>query len=147
MMWTKQKLEVRNSDQGIGHNTNGQLLLQNPQFNETVPSDRPLVKDLKKSEPMPTQFTCSIHPWMNAFVLIRDNPYMAVSAEDGSFEIKNIPAGPQQFAFWHEVKSYLRNLEVGEVKTDRKGIAKVDVPAGGTLDLGEIKVSAAILGK
>ncbi len=39
---------------------------------------------------------------MNAYVLIRDNPYMAVSAADGSFEIANVSAGKRDLAFWHE---------------------------------------------
>lgn len=36
---------------------------------------------------------CDIHPWMRAFVAVLPNPYFAVSAADGSFEIKGLPAG------------------------------------------------------
>ena len=28
---------------------------------------------------------------------------MAASGEDGSFEIKNVPAGKHEFQFWHEI--------------------------------------------
>jgi hypothetical protein len=145
-LWTEEELHVKNSDPGLGHNTNAQNLVANTGFNETVPNDKPIVKKFSKSEPIPTQVSCSVHPWMNAVVLIRDNPYMAVSAKDGSFEIKGVPAGKQDFVFWHEAKGNLRDLQVGKSKADRKGQVSIDVPAGETVDLGEIKVPAKILG-
>ena len=147
-LWTEEPLEIRNSD-GIGHNTNAQQLVvrENVKFNESVPTGAPLTKKFAKSEPIPSQFSCSIHPWMNAYVLIRENPYMAVSAADGSFEIKNVPAGDQEFVFWHEAKGNLRDLKVGKEKCDRKGQVEIKIPAGETIDLGEIKVPASLLGK
>jgi len=146
-LWTAQKLQVTNTDPGLGHNTNAGVLLANTGFNETVPNDKPLEKTFTKSEPIPSKISCSIHPWMNAFILIRDNPYMAVSGKDGSFEIKNVPAGKQAFVFWHEAKGNLRDLKVGKLKADRKGQVQLEVPAGKTLDLGEIVVTPVILGQ
>jgi len=146
-LWTVQPLEIRNSDPGLGHNTNAQKLVANQKFNEQVANETPTVKKFEKSEPIPTEVNCNVHPWMSAFVLIRDNPYMAASGKDGSFEIKNVPSGKQAFVFWHEAKGNLRDLPVGKLKADRKGQVKLDVPAGKTLDLGEIVVTPAILGK
>jgi hypothetical protein len=146
-LWTAEKLEIHNSDQGIGHNTNGQKLVANPKFNEQVTGGQPIVKQFSKSEPIPTEVACNVHPWMSAVVLIRDNPYMAVSGSDGSFEIKNVPVGSQAFVFWHEAKGNLRDLPVGKAKADRKGQVKLDVKAGETLDLGDITVTPAILGQ
>lgn len=145
-LWTKHPLEVRNDDAGIGHNTNLQIVMNAP-FNETVSNDRPITKNFTKSEPIPMKVVCNVHPWMNAYILIRDNPYMAVSAEDGSFEIKNVPAGKHDFIFWHEAKGNLKGLAVKGKKAGRKGDAELDVPAGDTLDLGEIKITSSILGK
>ena len=146
-LWTKHPLKVSNSDPGIGHNTNGTAFLNNPTFNETVPNDKPIVKTFEKSEPIPSKIACNVHPWMSAHVLVRDNPYMAVSAADGTFEINNIPAGAQELAFWHEVPGNLKNLVVGKGKTDRKARLKVTIPAGQTLDLGDVKVAPSNLGK
>ncbi len=143
---TGQKLEIRNSDTGIGHNTNA-ALFQNPDFNQLVSDTSPIEKVFEKTEPVPCTFACNVHPWMKAFVLIRDNPYMVVTGTDGSFEIKNIPAGKHEFIFWQENVGNLRKLKVGDTKTSRKGRAKLVIPAGDTLDLGDIKVSAKILGK
>jgi plastocyanin len=143
---TGQTLEITNSDVGIGHNTNAQKFLANPKFNEQVSDSAPIIKVFEKSEPIPTQVECNVHPWMNAYVLVRDNPYMAVAGQDGSFEIKNLPAGKHEFIFWHEAKGNLKNLDLGVTKADRKGRAKLEIKAGETLDLGEVKVSAKVLG-
>jgi len=45
---------------------------------------------------------CNIHPQMSAFVLVRDNPYWARPASDGSFEIAGLPAGSWVLKAWHE---------------------------------------------
>ena len=141
-----QTLEIKNSDEGIGHNTKADLL-KNPPFNETVSSGASIKKKFDKVEAYPATVSCSIHPWMTSHLLIRDNPYMAVSGEDGSFEIKNIPAGKHEFIFWHESVGNMKKVSLGSGgKTDRKGRAKLEIPAGGVLDLGEIKLKPAAVG-
>lgn len=146
-LWTADKLEIRNSDEGIGHNTNASMLFANPKFNEQVTGGAPIIKEFSKSESYPSKVACNVHPWMNAYVLIRDNPYMATSAADGTFEIKNVPAGKHDFAFWHEAKGNLKDLKVGKEKADRKGQLEINVPAGETVDLGVIEITPAMLGK
>lgn len=145
-VWTEEEFEVRNNDQGLGHNTNFHLPA-NGDFNLTVPNDAPIKRKFTKTESFPLGVTCNIHPWMHATVLVRDNPYMAVTGKDGAFEIKNVPAGNQEFVLWHEAKGYMRDLKVGSGKADRKGQIKVKVPAGGEVDLGTILVPPDILGK
>jgi hypothetical protein len=39
---------------------------------------------------------------MNAYVGVLDHPFYAVSKEDGSFEIKGLPAGTYTIEAWHE---------------------------------------------
>jgi hypothetical protein len=82
---------------------------------------------------------------MHGVLVVQDHPYMAASADDGTFEIKNIPAGEHEFQFWHEAPGYLKNLKFQGGSTDRRGRAKLTIPAGGTLDLGDIKVPASVL--
>lgn len=146
-LWTEEALEVNNSDENVAHNTNASMFFSNPTFNETIPVGKPLKKTFTKSESYPSKIVCNIHPWMSAYVLIRDNPYMAVSKEDGTFEIANVPAGKHDFAFWHEAKGNLKDMKVGKDKADRKGQLEIDVPAGETVDLGEIVITPALLGK
>ena len=45
---------------------------------------------------------CNIHPQMEAFVISIETPYWAVSSENGSYTIKDIPAGTYTLKIWHE---------------------------------------------
>jgi hypothetical protein len=137
-----QPLVIKNSDP-LGHNTKP-TLAQNASFNEIVAQGEEKTKVFTRAEAMPMPVNCNIHPWMQAHILIQDHPYMAVSGEDGTFEIKNLPAGKQNFLFWHE-SGYVRNAKVGPGKTDRRGRVDLTIPAGGELDLGDIKVPASVL--
>ena len=37
-----------------------------------------------------------------AFVMVVETPYFAVSAKDGSYTIKDVPAGKYTLKIWHE---------------------------------------------
>jgi plastocyanin len=141
---TGQTLQVTSSDP-IGHNTNA-AFAANPGFNQMIVSGTPVNLTLTKAEPLPTTVQCNIHPWMKGYVMVRQDPYVAISNDKGEFEIKNIPVGQHEFVFWHEGKGFMKNLTLKAGKTDRKGRAKLKIAAGETLDLGEIKISAASLG-
>jgi len=39
------------------------------------------------------RFKCDIHPWMFAYVNVVDHPHYSVTGTDGTFRIKNVPAG------------------------------------------------------
>ncbi len=52
---------------------------------------------------------CDVHGWMRSYLWVEDHPYHAVSAEDGSFRIENVPPGRYTLSAWHEV---LGNQEV-----------------------------------
>jgi len=45
---------------------------------------------------------CDVHPWMSCWVAVMDGPWFAVSSPQGTFEIKDVPAGPCTLAVWHE---------------------------------------------
>jgi hypothetical protein len=83
---------------------------------------------------------------MNSYMLVRDNPYFAVTDKDGNFSIKNIPVGEHTFVVWHET-GYLVDVTVDGKATkwqigDRaKGRVKLAIKAG-TNSLGK-KIEAA----
>ncbi len=43
---------------------------------------------------------CNIHPWMAAYIGVVSNPYYAVTGDDGSFSIKNVPPGDYTLSVW-----------------------------------------------
>ena len=45
---------------------------------------------------------CNIHSWMQACIGVVDNPYFAVSGEDGSYRIGNLAPGTYTVAIWQE---------------------------------------------
>jgi len=61
---------------------------------------------------------CDIHKWMTGKAVVFDHPYFAVTKEDGTYEIKNAPAGAELvLAFWHE--SFGSNSLKKDAKTDK----------------------------
>jgi plastocyanin len=139
---TGQTLDIKNSDP-VGHNT--KIEGKKNTFNQTIEVGKTIPYLVQQTEAMPAPVGCSIHPFMKGVILVQDHPYMAASAEDGSFEIVNIPAGKHDFQFWHEAPGYLKNLKFEGGSTDRRGKAELTIPAGGTLDLGDIKVPVGTL--
>ena len=67
---------------------------------------------------------CDQHEFMQSFFLPVNNPYYAVAKEDGSFEIKNVPAGKHKLTVWHPFVNKGKPIEVD-----------VDVKDGGTANV------------
>jgi hypothetical protein len=122
---TKQTLKILNSDSFL-HNTH--IYAQRSEvFNQGVSPHNSTGIDyqFEKSEAKPVEVKCDIHTWMRAYQMPVDHPWAALTAPNGEYEIKNVPAGEQKFQVWHEAAGgggYLdRNLTVtikpGEVTT------------------------------
>lgn len=93
-----QALDIKNSDP-TGHNTN----IAGAGFNQLIPAGGAIPFKIQKEEQIPSKVTCSIHPWMTAYMLSRKNGYFAITGPDGKFEIANVPAGePLDIQVWHE---------------------------------------------
>ena len=45
---------------------------------------------------------CDVHPWMLGYVGVLAHPYFQVTGADGSFELKDLPAGTYTVEAWHE---------------------------------------------
>ena len=143
-MRTSQTLVLKNSDP-VAHNTNLQPV-KNDAKNVLIPANGSVEHKFGEAETLPAPAMCNIHPWMKGYIIPRDDPYIAVTGADGSFEIKNLPAGDTlEFQIWHERPGYVRDVMVGGKKASR-GRAKIKIAAGDN-DIGTIKVPSSLMKK
>lgn len=120
----KQKLLLGNHD-SIGHNSN----IQPPGDLGANPLLAPMKTQelsFRRAQNTGVPVTCNIHPWMKGYVIIRDNPFFAISDADGSFEIKGLPPGELEFQVWQEKAGY---VDAPSLKWD-KGRFKMKIAAG-----------------
>jgi hypothetical protein len=142
---TTQTLLIGNKDP-VGHNTKIDCI-KNAAINPIVPAGAELKQQFTEPESRPVPVSCSIHPWMKGHLLVKDHPYAAVTGKDGTFEIKNVPAGKWTFQFWHEKGNYLDSVVVnGSATKWKKGRVDVEVKAGDN-DMGTIGVAANAFGR
>ena len=93
--------------------------------------------DVEESLPLPV--SCSIHPWMKAYVLVKETPYFAVTDADGNFEIKDLPPGEWTFRFWQERTGYVDKVKFdGKATTWKRGEKRIKIVAGNTVDLEDV---------
>ena len=137
---TSQTLVIGNKDP-IGHNTKIDSAEQG--INPIVPGDTEMEHKFQYEERRPVPVSCSIHPWMKGWLVLKDHPYFAVSDETGSFEISKLPVGKWEFQLWHEKAGYLKNVSTALGKASRKGRLEVEIKAGDN-DLGTVSVPAAL---
>ena len=142
-MRTTQTLDVKNSDP-VGHNTNASLEANAP-FNGIISVGTDSEQKLTSAETYPKPVKCNIHPWMSAWLLVRPNPYFAVSDKNGKFEIKDLPAGTElEFQVWHEPGNVKGATIDGKDAGWKNGRFKYTIKPGNN-DLGDIKIKPSQL--
>lgn len=140
-----QSFNIKNADQ-VGHNADVQFS-SNAMFSRTIPNS--IVQtfgadQITKPEKKACPIMCSIHPWMQAWVVVQDHPYMTASDANGVAFIKNMPIGKHRIQIWHESIGYLvEKNTIDESKTPvswSKGIAELEVHEDEN-DFGTFKVT------
>jgi hypothetical protein len=84
----------------------------------------------------PDRFVSNIHPWMTGYVWAFDHPYAAVTAADGAFDLKQVPAGNWRLVVWQEKVGY-RDGAAGKLGSKVEAVPGRD----GTADLGPVVLS------
>jgi len=98
-MLAAQELQIYNDDQ-TSHNIHP-LAKVNSEWNKSQPPGSPPI-DTKWEKPEFIPVKCNIHPWMHGYFVVLKTSHYAVSGEDGSFEIKGLPAGKYTVTAWQE---------------------------------------------
>jgi hypothetical protein len=149
LLRTSQKLLVKNSDTRIGHNTKYDSLSQ--PFNANLPAGGRIEKQLTSEERKPTGVACDVHKWMNGYLVVRSSPYMAKTAADGTFELKNLPAGGKlEIEIWHErltsgVTGSLTDVKGASTLTFERGKLSVVIPKDQTVEF-KLEIPASAFG-
>ncbi len=116
---TGQPLEVLNSD-GTLHNVHIMAKL-NPAMNRGEPR-RGAKFEVKFDKPEIIKVKCDVHPWMSAYVGVFATPYFAVTGDDGSFTLRNLPPGQYTLEAWHE----RYGTRTARVSIGPKGVSKAE---------------------
>jgi len=149
----KDKFIIINNDNAT-HNSKGAPPGGNPEYNSLIPAHTKatsttgkLIPEFKKATPVPYDVTCSIHPWMKAWHIVRNDPYVAVTDEKGNFTIDKLPAGePIEFQVWHELGTAEGKGLRADPKWKASGRFTMTIPENGTAEL-VVKVEPSALGK
>jgi plastocyanin len=97
---TGQKVIFKNSD-AVLHNVRSESKV-NKAFNIAQPVQGMTSTKIFAQPEVGIKMRCDVHFWMASYVHVLDHPYYAVTGEDGSFEIKDLPAGTYTIEVWHE---------------------------------------------
>ncbi len=95
-----QPVLIANSDPTL-HNVNANPKDNRPFNFGQVPKTPAVTRVFDKPE-IGVPFRCDVHSWMNAYAGVVAHPFFAVTKEDGTFEIKGLPAGTYTIEMWHE---------------------------------------------
>jgi len=101
-----------------------------PEINTAIPPGKSLTVGSIKARHIPIECSCTIHPWMKAWIASFRHPYYAVTDEKGEFEIKDAPAGKWRLQVWHEGYGFVQKSKndrgiVITVKDGKDTTAKV----------------------
>jgi plastocyanin len=92
-------VEIKNDD-GILHNihTYGK---KNPPMNRAQPKFKKVIEE-KFDQPEIFEVRCDAHGWMNGWFVVEDNPYYAVTDDNGMYKLTDVPPGQYEIKVWQE---------------------------------------------
>jgi hypothetical protein len=111
-------LTIRNSDPVL-HNIHTYEIIgtvRRTMFNVGQPDKGDMKQPVKMKRSNAIKIECDAHDFMHAWAFAADSPYVAVTRDDGSFAIDNLPAGDYELKAWHPVlgeKSATVNVKGG----------------------------------
>ena len=123
LVGVNQPLAIMNSDKTL-HNVRTQAFMNDP-FNKAqiyMPGQPKPTDTTTFAEAEVVEVVCDVHGWMKSYVHVIEHPYYAVTDENGSFTIPDVPAGKYELKVWHETL----DERTQEVKVSADGQAEVN---------------------
>ena len=113
-----QKVVFKNGDELL-HNVRTESKV-NKIFNIAQPVKDMTTEKVFQEPEVGIHIRCDVHYWMSAYLHVLKYPFFAVTGEDGSFTIKDLPAGTYTIEVWHEklgAQTQVVTVGEGEQKT------------------------------
>lgn len=98
---TGQKIQVKNSDPTMHNVHPSPVVAGNKEENKAQFAGAADLNFTFDNAEDFLKFKCDVHPWMFAYISVVDHPYYAVTGKDGSFTIKDVPAGKYTIVAMH----------------------------------------------
>ena len=99
-MRANQKLQIINSDSTL-HNVHA-FSKNSPEFNLGMPLQGMKLEKTFSNPEIMVKMKCDVHPWMTGYIGVLNHPFFAVTGEDGTFKIADVPPGEYVVEAWHE---------------------------------------------
>ncbi len=119
-----QTLEIVNDDP-VNHNIHAESQANPPWNISEAPRDEHKFRKFATEEVL-VPVSCSVHPWMRAFVGVSPHPFYAVTGEDGAFTLQGVPPG----TYTIEVVQEKLGKKQGSVTLSASGSATIDFTYG-----------------
>jgi hypothetical protein len=74
----------------------------NPPTNQAQPKFKPKIQVKIDKPEWPIKVQCDVHPWMSAYWIAMEHPYVAVTDANGGFKITDLPPGDYEVEIWQE---------------------------------------------
>ena len=81
------------------------------------------VKKHTFTKPCVVTILCNVHPEMEAYIIVLETPYFALTDKEGNFTIKDVPPGEYTLKVWH---NKFKGKDI-KIKVGNKGTVYVDL--------------------
>jgi plastocyanin len=98
----------------------------NREWNVTQQPGSPSIIKVFSQPEMAIPVHCNVHPWMSAYINVVSNPFYSVTGANGTFVIKNVPAGDYTLEAW----TATFGTQEQHVTVRREGTSTVDFTFG-----------------
>jgi hypothetical protein len=117
------------SADGVNYHVNVLPLSNPPVGFITHAGQDPVERTFRKPESLPVSVKSDLYAWMQAYLVVTDHPYVAITDKDGRFRIEGLPAGEHGFTVWHEQAGYIERLMTVEARSkEARVLPAVKVP-------------------
>ena len=131
------EIEIVNRDP-ILHSVHGREMGARPRttFNiaQPVMGQRTRIRKAMLAKEHLLRLSCDAgHPWMSGYIVVTPHPYVAVTGEDGSFVLEEVPPGAYDITMWHEGVALVRVnavLQLYQFEAPYEISQRIQVPPG-----------------